>query len=369
MRKLGCTTVVLGLLLLGVPLALVLGAPRRPAASADMSMVSSVSGIPPRMLTAYQSAAAQTPREAPRCRGMRWAVLAGIAEIESHHAAGHRISATGDISPHIIGPRLDGSGVGENTTPVADSDGGRWDDDPHGEHAVGPFQFLPSTWTGGAARDGNHDGVKDPHNADDAALAAAVYLCGNGRNLTDPAQLRAAIYAYNHSDSYVQEVTDWIKRYTQLGTATASPTTGSAAAVLRAALSQTGVPYSWGGGGPDGPSYGGCCSPAGRSGAAIRGFDCSGLTQYAFARAGIVLPRTADAQAGAGRRIPADAGVSALRPGDLVFFAYDPGNDATIYHVGISLGSGQMVNAPRPGAEVRSEAVWTHGYAGGARLL
>lgn len=369
MKKLGCTTLILGVLFFGMPLVLILGARSKPQ-RIDVQNLAAAAGIPPRMLAAYTAAVTRTPREAPTCRGMRWEILAGIAMIESQHAAGHTIAANGDITPRIIGPRLDGSGVGENYTPVADTDRGRWDGDPNGEHAVGPFQFMPETWDSGAARDGNGDGVKDPHNAYDAALAAAVYLCGNGRDLTDTAQLEAAVYSYNHSHSYVAEVASWITRYTQLAATTATTAAnGSAATVIRAALAQQGVPYSWGGGGPDGPGYGGCCSPGGASGTSVRGFDCSGLIQYAFAQAHVMLPRTADAQARFGRRIPAEAGVGALQPGDLVFFAYAPGSDSTIYHVGLYLGAGRMINAARPGTAVRTEPVWEHGFAGGARLL
>jgi cell wall-associated NlpC family hydrolase len=91
---------------------------------------------------------------------------------------------------------------------------------------------------------------------------------------------------------------------------------------------------------------------------------------YAYAKAGIRLPRTAAAQAGVGRRIPASRGTAALRPGDLVFYAYAPGRDSTIYHVGIYVGGGQMINAPRPGQVVRLDPVSSmSGYAGGARLL
>lgn len=94
------------------------------------------------------------------------------------------------------------------------------------------------------------------------------------------------------------------------------------------------------------------------------------MTQYAYAKAGIRLPRTAAAQAGVGRRIPAGLGTGALMPGDLVFYATAPGRDLTIYHVGIYLGGGQMVNAARPGTVVRLDAVDAmSGYAGGARLL
>ncbi|MEV6048674.1 NlpC/P60 family protein [Streptomyces xanthochromogenes] len=331
-----------------------------------------IADIPPRMLQAYQKAAALIGNEVPGCKGLDWPVLAGIAKIESNHAAGHSIAANGDITPRIYGVLLNGSGAGGNNTAVADSDHGHWDGTAQGERAVGPFQFLPSTWDDSAGRDANRDGVKDPHNADDAALGAAVYLCGNGRNLSDPAQLRSAILQYNQSGAYADEVLGWIRQY-RAATKTSvdlSHVTGTARTVLDAALAQRGVPYSWGGGGVLGPTTGICCSPSGKSGASITGFDCSGLTLYAYAKAGVHLPRTAAEQAGVGRRIPASQGQSALAPGDLVFYAYAPGRDSTIYHVGIYAGNGQMVNAPRPGASVRLDAVDAmSGFAGGARLL
>ncbi|MEU5436439.1 NlpC/P60 family protein [Streptomyces sp. NPDC020719] len=328
--------------------------------------------IPPRMLQAYKNAVSLIGREMPACRGMAWPVLAGIAKVESDHAAGLHIATNGDITPRIYGPLLNGSGVGGNTTAVTDSDQGRWDGTTAGERAVGPFQFLPSTWDGGIARDGNGDGIKDPHNADDSALGAAVYLCGNGRDLTDLAQLRTAILQYNHSSAYADVVLGWIRQYRAATTASIdlSHVTGTARTVLEAALSQRGVPYSWGGGDASGPTTGICCTPSGKSGANITGFDCSGLTVFAYAKAGIRLPRTADAQAGTGRRISAEQGQQALQVGDLVFFAYATGRDSTIYHVGIYAGNGQMVNAARPGTSVRLDPVDAiPGYAGGVRLL
>ncbi|MFF4308330.1 NlpC/P60 family protein [Streptomyces sp. NPDC001601] len=330
----------------------------------------SAANIPARMLTAYKKAVQQVGTYVPKCRGMRWQILAGIAKVESNHAIGHSIAANGDIRPRIYGVLLNGSGQGGNTTPVADTDHGRWDGTATGERAVGPFQFLPSTWAS-VGEDANGDKVADPHNADDAALGAAVYLCGAGRDLTQRAQLSAAILKYNHSSEYVATVLGWIDQYTA---AAEDPdltnVTGKVRTVIEAALSQRGVPYSWGGGTAKGPSYGICCSPSGRSGSAIKGFDCSGLTLYAYAQAGIQLPRTAAAQAGAGQRIPASLGAGALTPGDLVFFAYAPGRDSTIYHVGIYAGSGRMINAARPGTVVRLDSVNTmSGYAGGARLL
>ncbi|NEC35499.1 glycoside hydrolase [Streptomyces rubrogriseus] len=328
-----------------------------------------VADIPPRMLAAYQRAARQVGRHVPKCRGMRWPILAGIAKVESNHASGRSVAGNGDIRPRIYGVLLNGSGAGGNTTVFPDTDGGRWDGTASGERAVGPFQFLPSTWAG-VGKDASGDGTADPHNADDAALGAAVYLCGNGRDLANESQLRAAIFQYNRSTAYVANVRGWIDQYTAAAKSPALNVTGNVRTVIEAALAQRGVPYSWGGGTADGPSTGICCSPSGKSGARINGFDCSGLTTYAYAKAGIRLPRTAAAQAGLGQRIPASAGTRALKPGDLVFYAYAPGRDSTIYHVGIYVGSGQMVNAARPGTVVRLNAVDAmSGYAGGARLL
>ncbi|MEU9737215.1 C40 family peptidase [Streptomyces sp. NPDC048002] len=330
----------------------------------------SAADIPPRMLAAYKKAVQQVGKHVPGCRGMRWPVLAGIAKVESNHAVGRSITGNGDIRPKIYGVLLNGSGQGGNTTVFPDTDRGKWDGTSQGERAVGPFQFLPSTWES-AGEDSSGDQVADPHNADDAALGAAAYLCGNGRDLTSRSQLEAAVFQYNHSQAYVDNVLGWIDQYT---TAAKDPdlsnVTGKARTVIEAALSQRGVPYSWGGGNASGASYGICCSPSGKSGASIKGFDCSGLAQYAYAKAGFSLPRVAAAQAGAGQRIPAGLGTSALKAGDLVFYATAPGRDSTIYHVGIYVGSGRMVNAPRPGAVVRVDPVTAMpGFAGGARLL
>ncbi|MFC4469245.1 C40 family peptidase [Streptomyces xiangluensis] len=334
----------------------------------------SAADIPPRMLAAYKKAVQQVGKHVGKhvrkCRGMRWPILAGIAKAESNHAVGRNIAAGGDIRPKIYGVLLNGSGAGGNTTVFPDTDGGTWDGTSGGERAVGPFQFLPSTWEG-VGKDAGGDKTADPHNADDAALGAAIYLCGNGRDLTKRAQLKAAILQYNHSTEYVANVLGWIDQYTA---AAKDPdlknTSGKVRTVIEAALSQRGVPYSWGGGNAKGKSTGICCSPSGKSGANIKGFDCSGLTTFAYAKVGISLPRLAADQAGVGQRIPASLGTSALKAGDLIFYAYAPGRDSTIHHVGIYVGSGQMINAARPGTVVRLDAVSAmSGFAGGARLL
>ncbi|MFF3214143.1 NlpC/P60 family protein [Streptomyces sp. NPDC002886] len=321
------------------------------------------------MFAAYLTGAAQVNAHVSHCMGMRWQILAGVARVESNHAAGRTVGAVGDITPPILGPRLDGSGAGGNTTAIPDTDDGLWDGDTTYERAVGPFQFLPATFRS-YGKDGNGDGTTSPHNADDAAASAAVYLCGNGRDLSDREQLRAALHTYNQSWAYVDDVLSGIDRYDALGNVPTLPPSGSASAVIQAALAQQGIPYSWGGGGPSGPSTGICCSPGGQDGRTVTGFDCSGLTQYAYAKAGIELPRTAAAQTGAGQRIPASAGVGALQPGDLVFYGYSPTADSTIHHVGIYLGEGKMINAPRPGKPVRIDPVTAMpDYAGGARPL
>lgn len=112
---------------------------------------------------------------------------------------------------------------------------------------------------------------------------------------------------------------------------------------MQAALSMRGVPYSWGGGGPDGPSFGI------QHGAHIRGFDCSGLAEYAWAKAGARIGGHTAPQWNAGARIPR----TQIRPGDLIFFARDPARPATIHHVGIAVDATRMVHAPSTGSTVR----------------
>lgn len=106
------------------------------------------------------------------------------------------------------------------------------------------------------------------------------------------------------------------------------------------ALTQLGVPYSWGGGNPNGPSTGHCCSPGGQNGANIVGFDCSGLALWAWAQVGVKLPHESSAQ----QKLITPVQAADIQAGDLLFF---PG------HVGIADGKGGMIEAPRPGVAVR----------------
>ncbi len=328
--------------------------------------VGTVIGVPQRMMDAYVRAVAAMPTLSPSCKGLDWPLLAALAQVESTQAAGHTIADDGMISPPIIGPVLDGSGAGDNTTAIRDTDGGKWDGNTQFDAAVGPLQFLPSTFAGYAdkVRPG---GGANPNNVDDEAMAAALYLCGKGRDLTDHSQLTAAIYQYNASMAYVDEVLHWRDQFASLGTSTGGggPLSERVQRVIDAARSQTGVPYSWGGGNEQGKSTGICCSEGGQDGRTVVGFDCSGLMLYSFAQVGVHLPRVAADQANVGTRIPASAGVSVLQPGDMVFF----GNSRGIYHVGLYIGGGRMINAPKPGDSVKEAAVWPYDYAGGARVL
>jgi len=192
--------------------------------------------IPALTLRAYREAAAWASGFDADCR-LSWTVLAGIGRIESNHGLfggpATRFSPGGTVSPRITGPPLDGNGVAG----IPDSDDGRWDGDTTWDRAVGPMQFIPTTWRS-LGRDGNGDGVADPNNLFDAAVSAAGYLClSGGGSLADPARLRRAVYGYNHSWPYVDAVLGWARLYAggvvtgpavPSGPATtAAPTTGA----------------------------------------------------------------------------------------------------------------------------------------------
>lgn len=116
--------------------------------------------------------------------------------------------------------------------------------------------------------------------------------------------------------------------------------------VIKRAMSQMGVPYSWGGGNAAGPSRGI------DSGAGTVGFDCSGLMLYAFAGVGIKLDHYSGSQYNAGRKIPS----SQMRRGDMLFW----GPNAS-QHVALYLGDGQMLEAPYTGSVVKVSPVRTSG--------
>ncbi|GAA3194246.1 C40 family peptidase [Actinocorallia longicatena] len=121
---------------------------------------------------------------------------------------------------------------------------------------------------------------------------------------------------------------------------------------VNAALAQLGVPYSWGGGNAAGPSFGTA------QGANIKGFDCSGLTLYAYAQVGINLPHYTGDQWKMGTRVTR----AQLQPGDLVFFHSD------LHHMGLYIGDGKMVHAPQTGDTVRISTIDDRPFTGGVRL-
>ncbi|MFL6160711.1 MAG: lytic transglycosylase domain-containing protein [Jatrophihabitantaceae bacterium] len=169
--------------------------------AADMGQL----GIPAMALRAYRLAAAQLAVEQPACH-LPWWLLAGIGHTESGHAESGRLYADGTTRGRILGPVLDGT-LADNAV-ITDTDHGFYDGDPVFDRAVGPMQFIPSTWVHWAA-DGNHDGKRDPNNIFDATVAAGRYLCADGRNLATLPGLQAAVLSYNHSQAYLDTVLAW----------------------------------------------------------------------------------------------------------------------------------------------------------------
>ncbi|MBL8775658.1 MAG: lytic murein transglycosylase [Acidimicrobiales bacterium] len=157
-------------------------------------------------LDAYYRGAQTLAAEDPAC-GVRWWALAGISRVEGRHGTygGAQLEADGDVTRHIIGIPLPA---------IGETDGGLLDGDPTVDHAVGPMQFIPSTWARWG-RDGNGDGVANPQNLYDAALSAAAYLCASGPGLDGDAGLRRAYFSYNHSDAYVAQVLGHAREYQQ----------------------------------------------------------------------------------------------------------------------------------------------------------
>lgn len=153
-------------------------------------------GIPPRVAAAYHAVDGW-------CSGLRWQLVAAIGSVESAHGAsgGANVNDDGTVSPPIFGPSLDGR-PGVMRLPIEKWIGwfglpGPW------QQAVGPMQFLPSTFSAWAV-DADGDGVTNPHDIDDAAATAANYLCqGPNGAVTDE---RVAVLRYNHDDHYADRV-------------------------------------------------------------------------------------------------------------------------------------------------------------------
>ncbi|WP_305094402.1 lytic transglycosylase domain-containing protein [Prescottella sp. R16] len=172
-------------------------------------------GIPEIVLNAYRAAELTMASTQPSC-GLPWHLLAGIGKIESNHAGGGQTDAAGTTVTPILGPVLNGHLAGNEI--ITDTDGGLLDGDATHDRAVGPMQFIPSTWARYAS-DGNGDGVANPNNVFDATLAAARYLCSGGLDLRDPSQEARAVLRYNNSTTYMGNVLAWSVAYRSGGTA------------------------------------------------------------------------------------------------------------------------------------------------------
>ncbi|MEV7092457.1 lytic murein transglycosylase [Amycolatopsis sp. NPDC051045] len=179
-----------------------------PGGRAGSAGISGPLGIPASMLRAYKNAAEILAKEQPNCH-LDWALIASIGRIESNHARGGYVNAAGDTLEPILGPVLNGAGA---FAAIPDTDGGKYDGNTQWDRAVGPTQFIPSTWRGYAS-DGNGDGVSNPNNIYDEALATARYLCSGGLDLSTDAGQRIAVRRYNNSQSYVDTVLAWASAY------------------------------------------------------------------------------------------------------------------------------------------------------------
>jgi murein DD-endopeptidase MepM/ murein hydrolase activator NlpD len=160
----------------------------------------SVDDIPARVAVAYRAAGG-------RCPGLDWTLLAAIGAVETDHGrhAGSTVDAdTGEITPWIFGPPLDGTG---GTAAISI---GQW----HAWwgltgpwlHAVGPMQFLPTTFTAHAV-DADGDGTANPHHIDDAVATAAAHICSAAGGQVDGPREIARIYNPGDADNYAAALT------------------------------------------------------------------------------------------------------------------------------------------------------------------
>ena len=167
-------------------------------------------GIPPVALKAYGYATLRLSADKPECH-LAWTTLAAIGKVESDHGreGGAQLQPDGTALPPIIGAPLDGK---DGRALILDTDGGRFDQDRAYDRAIGPMQFIPRTWVQYQI-DADQDGQSDPNNINDAALAAATYLCAGGKDLATSAGWQGAIETYNQPQTYLKNIFDAANDY------------------------------------------------------------------------------------------------------------------------------------------------------------
>ncbi|MGP4000507.1 lytic transglycosylase [Streptomyces sp. 8N706] len=186
-----------------------LNSPGKPGTSPDLPGAKgpAEAGLPATVLAAYKKAESALASSNPGCN-LPWELLAAIGKVESGQARGGAVDTEGTTLRPILGPQLNGKGFAR----ITDTDDGAYDGDTTHDRAVGPMQFIPSTWANWRS-DGNGDGEMNPNNIYDAALAAGRYLCAGGRDLSVQADLDRAILGYNHSREYLRTVLSWFEYY------------------------------------------------------------------------------------------------------------------------------------------------------------
>lgn len=271
--------------------------------------------------------------------GVPWEVLAGIGEVESNHGRANM--------PGVRSGQNGFGAAGPMQIGIGGAAGNQW-----GGLAIHPASQVSA----GVATDGDGNGVDNVYDPADAIPGAAKYLVAHGA----PGDLPTAIFAYNHLESYVQDVLSWAGIYTKGGftvsaanrdngascaaSLTANVSNHVVAGAIGYAQQQIGKPYVWGGTGPG-------------------GFDCSGLVMMAYRAAGINIPRTSQAQWAWGPKI--EPGHE--QPGDLVFFVGADGTPTSPGHVGMVLGKGMMIEAEETGVPIHIVSYTHRGAIGFTR--
>ncbi|HWJ66278.1 MAG TPA: lytic murein transglycosylase [Nocardioides sp.] len=193
--------------------------------NAGIVNAASTNAIPAAALAAYQRAETVINSADESCK-ITWQLIAAIGRVESNHGrfGGNVLNDDGVATPGIYGIPLNGK---NNTKAISDTDAGVYDNDSQWDRAVGPMQFIPSTWQV-VGVDADDDASRNPQDIDDAALAAAVYLCSGDGDLSTVAGQRDAVFRYNHSDAYVDLVLQIMNAYLD-GDFTSVPNNSTAA--------------------------------------------------------------------------------------------------------------------------------------------